>query len=184
MDVLFRHKNRCLAPGCYLLPCGPPILICTDCASAVSALSRASADKRPAIRKVRNLMERAKRKISLLWVPSHCGIPGNEEADKAANAAAERDNRPTTEDETATLTTAVAMLKARTRSTIISHARLQLVYDRGRHKSPFAPVNEHPDWSTIRVDWPPEFNRQDSVLLAQLRSGHCSKLADYGKVVG
>ena len=161
------------------LPIGPPVLICTDCASAVDALSRASADKRPVIRDVRRLLERAGRRISLLWVPSHCGIPGNEQADSEANAAANRNDRSTSEEEAVSLTTATAVLKARTRASTITHERLKVVYDRGRHFSPYSSASDRQLWSTFRIDWPSNFSRREHILLAQLRSGHCARLKSY-----
>ena len=66
----------------------------------------------------------------------------------------------------------------------INHRMLALVYDRGRPTAPFAPALEHPDSFTPKITWPNHFNRRQHVLLAQLHSGHCSKLAAYATVIG
>ena len=158
------------------------MLVCTDCRSAISALERASADKRVRVKVVAELLEKAKRRTRLMWAPSHCGIIGNEEADKAANEAADRDKQHD-ESEGVGLNSAVALIKASTATVSINHERLALVYDRGRYLYPFTPVDRHSAWSSVRVQWPPNFNRQQHTLLAQLRSGHYSKLVDYARVI-
>jgi hypothetical protein len=62
-------------------------LIATNSLSTLIAASDKKVTKNPKTRKIRKLLEQEGDKNTLLWVPSHVGIPRNEKADKAAKEA-------------------------------------------------------------------------------------------------
>ena len=88
---------------------------------------------------------------------------GNEWADGEAGAAAASDEEPAATDGGITFQTAKAFTKRETMDPAISHVRTKVGFNGKR-----APVS---------------FSRKDAVLLAQLCSGHCHKLAVYRNIV-
>lgn len=61
-------------------PCDRPILIVTDSLSMVQALNTATS-RHPWMQE----LQRSAVSATVMWVPSHCGIQGNEDADRNAN---------------------------------------------------------------------------------------------------
>jgi hypothetical protein len=47
--------------------------------------------KNPNTRRIRELLDKEKGRVKLMWIPSHLGITGNERADEAAKNALEED---------------------------------------------------------------------------------------------
>jgi ribonuclease HI len=75
------------------------VLICTDSLSLVSALQNNNwKDKDPWLKTIKHLLRQTETNITLLWIPSHCDIPGNERADELAKlgSALNQDNVPIT----------------------------------------------------------------------------------------
>ncbi|KXJ82643.1 hypothetical protein RP20_CCG011652 [Aedes albopictus] len=61
-----------------------PVLVATDSASVLLALESPKS-KHPWIQKTQKFLEEEGHRIIFTWVPGHCGISGNEEADTMAN---------------------------------------------------------------------------------------------------
>ena len=61
--------------------------ICTDSKASVLALQGVEV-KAVDVKDTRTALDGAAGTVSLQWIPSHIGIPGNEDADRAANEAA------------------------------------------------------------------------------------------------
>ena len=65
-------------------------LICTDSLSLHSALSDNNwKDKDPWLKEIKKILFNLSHSTTILWVPSHCGIPGNGRADELAKAGSE-----------------------------------------------------------------------------------------------
>ena len=112
--------------------------------------------------KIRRSLDSLKNKTTLQWVPSHSNIPGNELADKAAKAAAKLE-RPDDLSLPISYHTAKSMIKRLVRDPEPSHTRTAQVYEHYSSKKEARKIT----------------CRADAALLAQLRSGHCLKLAHY-----
>jgi len=72
------------------------LLCCTDSTSAVKAVAGQSSDTHPALANVLNAiscLESSGSKTTLLWVPSHTGLNGNEIADQLATAELKNSTR-------------------------------------------------------------------------------------------
>jgi ribonuclease HI len=63
-----------------------PVII-TDSLSTIIAVSDRKRSKNPKTQLIRKLIDQVSTNITLLWVPSHVGIPENEAADDAAKEA-------------------------------------------------------------------------------------------------
>jgi hypothetical protein len=72
------------------------IVIITDSLSTIMVAESRKPTMNPKTQTIRKMLDHAGPRITLLWVPSHKGIPGNEKADQAAKKALD-ENISTTE---------------------------------------------------------------------------------------
>ena len=157
-------------------------LICSDSRSALQALCRPNVDARPHVQLLKNALDDLDSEVTLLWVPAHCGIKGNEVADSKAKSATKLHPGETVA-ESVSMDASLALLKARVLRYPINHPRLAKIYNPAS-SSPFSsnsfPLLQ-PSSSTLKSI--PSANRREEAMLSQLRTGHCSLLAAYGSVV-
>jgi ribonuclease HI len=153
-----------------------PALICTDSQALLRALTSGPANDCEMLGTVRRRLTNAERDLSLQWVPGHCGLPGNERADFEAGIAA---GRGATVDEEGLATVAPADLTSQL-SFGAAKARLKEECLEERHRHPRVMAVYGTDgWKPVV----PDTGRKDQVLIAQLRAGHCARLAAYGSIV-
>ena len=141
-------------------------LICTDSQAALKALQNVTKLESKGITSVRNKLDGMKSKIFLQWVPGHCGLTGNEWADEVAGDAAGNASKESIVDPSTneiTFQAVKAFIKREMKDPPTTHIRTMAVYEGTKSK-------------TI-------FPRKDEVMMAQLRSGHCHRLAAYRNVV-
>ena len=144
---------------CY----GERVLIAIDCKALVLELSQPSSQDDSSLPGIVDMLDDTTFDITIQWIPEHCGIQGNEEADREAKKATTGRRR----EEEGMKGVPLHVAKARIRRLIvdppISHARTKAIYQGTRGKA--------------------VLSRKKAVLLAQLRSGHCRRLAAYRSIV-
>ena len=134
-----------------------PIAICTDSQSLLMAIQTKAPETLP----IRYALRDLRCKAHLLWVPGHAGLAGNELADGVAKEAAAD---TTAHPREISFPSIRAFIKRTIKDPPPTHPRIAMTYgppipDHRRHK----------------------FTRKEEVLLAQLRSGHCSLFKQYQK---
>ena len=156
-----------------------PVLICTDSKALVTALENAKVSERVGVEILKSLLSRSKRRVFLQWVPGHCGLAGNELADRAASGAcAEGVTGDVSHDDDCRSRISMSSVKALVVRMVSdpppSHDRVRAVY---------RPLPD--DWggSLSLLSSASRLPRAESVLLAQLRSGHCPRLAAYSALI-
>ncbi|XP_043195854.1 uncharacterized protein LOC122367106 [Amphibalanus amphitrite] len=146
-----------------------PVVVCTDSQAALRRLQEGpSAQSSPlAIAIWDSLLELSSsgRQVLLQWIPSHCGIPGNERADQLAKDASTLPQEDVPVDVTTVYRAAARLARARTTS------------------------QWPPGWYRTLMEGrlPPPVrgsNRLDAVETHQLRAGHWSGSAQYLHSIG
>lgn len=134
------------------------INICTDSLSALNNLKYNLHSSILAI-KISNIIEKANKNIGFIWIPGHCGIDGNEKADKVAREAV---NNPLTE--------------IRTYSSPIDIHRNVNTFCTNLWESEWrrTPNNKLREIKNTTVYWPKPHtsNHKDEVVINRLRIGH------------
>jgi ribonuclease HI len=68
-------------------------VIITDSLSTLTAINGNNHTENPETIKLSEVMQRLKKQITLLWIPGHMGIPGNEQTDEEAKEALDDDKQ-------------------------------------------------------------------------------------------
>ncbi len=134
------------------------ISICSDSQSLLKAIQSGAHDTQS----IHQRLDNREGPTTLIWVPGHKGIPGNEAADELAKAAATDTNTP---PRSILFATAKALIQ-RTFTDPASN-RPRKVY-------------EHVSW---KADCIATSNRADAVLLARQRAGHTPLPKAYAQLV-
>jgi ribonuclease HI len=145
------------------------MLLCTDSRSALQAIAMGPTTRADSLFAAvwRTLSALSRRyRVTLQWVPAHCGVAGNEAADVQAASASRLDQR---------------------RAPIAYDAALAAVRRTARRRWLEGP---QPDWHRRAAGPLPicldggDLSRADAVTVAQLRTGHSVLLASYRHRVG
>ena len=138
-------------------------MICTDSQAALNALKGSEKTDDKGLAQLRACLARLRSPVILQWVPGHCGLVGNEWADKAAGESTISTDVSLSNLGGISFQSAKALSKREIVDPPTSNLRTKAVFDGPRYSDPLS--------------------RPDAVLIAQLRSGHCRKLAAYRSVV-
>ena len=138
-------------------------LILTDSESLVEALdSNKWRDKHEWLKRVKMNLIEATERITICWIPSHCGTDGNERADALANRGAGE------AQEDAPVTYSIVRAKVRRKKWKIQHERASEVFG-DRRKPKFE----------IEKGWPLEIRRN----YGRFRSNHSKELKSFRKFI-
>ena len=110
------------------------------------------------VREIKDKLDKIDSKTTLLWVPSHCDIPGNERADHLANQGTKMDQKEIEISEK------IVKARIRRRKWEVHHDRAKSIYQ-DRRKPKYE----------MEKNWP----RKIRTLYNRLRTGHAKELAYY-----
>ena len=135
------------------------VAICTDSLSVHAVLKNDDwRDAQDWVRKIKLLSRLTSNNVTIIWVPSHCGVDGNEEADRLADLGTKMDQSQIP------ITLAIATAKIRKRKWSPTHKRaLEIYQDKKKPKL------------EVERQWP----RSVQSLYSRLRSNHAKELKQY-----
>ena len=144
------------------LPDKKEFVIVSDSLSSLQAIQKLSPENQIAyrIRKHLHNLKKIGKKIHLLWVPGHIGIPGNESADRRANVAAKRTTN------SSKLQLPMQDFKSVVRNHFIKNWQ-DSWNETVNNKLNFIKKSVQP-WQSSNCS-----NRWEEVVLTRLRIGHC-----------
>ena len=143
-------------------PMAKRVAVCTDSLSLLQALQNQSPDTEELKTSLNQLEDTS---MLLKWVPGHANIPGNELADAAAKEAAQLENSGI--GKPITIGAAKSCIKR-----MICEPEIPDEPEFSYIKSAYSQVSQKRDQDA-------NLSRKDAATLAQLRAGHCIKLAAY-----
>ena len=138
-------------------------VICSDSQSALIAIEGSGRKDGRLLDELRTNLARVKCSVLLQWVPGHCGLIGNDWADVEAGKAAIATDDRTDGYQGISFRAARSLIIQEISDPPVSHERTKAVFSGKRD----------------RIILP----RKEAVLLAQLRSGHCTRLAAYKSII-
>ena len=139
-------------------------VIATDSRSLVDALGGAGAEPHvTALRRAIWSLEEKGRSVTLVWVPGHCGVPGNEEADRLAAEGSTHQQ----EEIPINGSTRRALIRREVRGSPVRHERLREVYT-----------------GELREAEEAQLPRADRVNLTRFRTGHHPSLGRWRAMLG
>ena len=139
-------------------------LILTDSESLVNSLQNHTWKvKDEWLLRVKETLARISSQVTIMWIPSHVGIEGNEKADLLANAGALMDQ------EGIPVTHAITKAKIKAQKWQTTHSRAKEIY--GEQRRPKV---------EIESKWP----RSVRTLYGRLRTGHAKELNYYQHKIG
>ena len=139
-------------------------VICTDIRSMHQAMEKNDwRDTDPWIKQIKELVHQIDTNIKVLWIPSHCGVPGNERADELANIGARMDQGGIP------VTHKIVKAKIKGRKWEIDQST-----DAGRRAQEMYKERRQPRFE-MEGKWP----RVVRTLYSRLRTGHAKELRWY-----
>ena len=137
--------------------------ICTDSKSLYELILNDNwRDQDPWLKKIKQVIHKTESEIELVWIPSHCGIPGNDRADELANEGTRKDQKEIP------VTHQIVKAKIKNRKWKVAHERALETYQERRMP---------------RFEVEAKWSRRIRTEYARLRTGHSKNLKYYRYVI-